>query len=476
MNNLPKHIHIIGIAGVATSALAIAFHKADVKVTGSDKGFYPPVSTELEKQGIDFYAGWHPEKMVAGGLPDVVMIGTASGTQNPETLYIKEHNIPSYSYPEIIGKYFVKKNSIVCAGTWGKTTTSTILSYILLKAGLDPTYMFGGISLSHESAAYLGKSDTSVFEGDEYKSSPTDSRPKFAHYNPTHLLLTSVAWDHADLYPTEKVYFETFEKLVKGIPAEGLLVVNADDEGVARVLRDVTKVKELEPKLVRYGKTSNADYSYSNVQPSKKGLEFDIVHQGKKTAVSSRMFGRFNAENITAAFAMACELGVPPKKIATAIADFKGIKRRFEKRFDGDVTVFDCHAPTPDKVASVLASLREVYDKKIIAVFEPNIGGRERASSAKYDNAFKDADTVVIPRLTKLKITNDQETITKDAPMEGDELCATIAKTHANCLYEKDDNNLVDFLISQAGRSDCVVFLGSHGFRGMIEETIKKLT
>ena len=470
MNNLPKHVHIIGIAGVATSALAIAFHKAGVKVTGSDKGFYPPVSTELEKQGVDFYAGWHPEKMIADGTPDVVMIGTASGTQNPETLYIKEHNIPSYSYPEVIGKYFVKKNSIVCAGTWGKTTISTILSYILLKAGLDPTYMFGGISLSHKSAAYLGKSDWSIFEGDEYKSSPTDSRPKFAHYNPTHLLLTSVAWDHADLYPTEKIYFEAFEKLVKGIPADGLLVVNADDEGVARVLNDVTKTKALEPKLIRYSKTPGADYSYDNVRPSKSGLEFDIIHQSKKITIASPMFGRFNAENITAAFAMACELGVAPKKIASAIADFKGIKRRFEKRFESNITVFDCHAPTPDKVASVLASLREVYDKRIIAVFEPNIGGRERASAAKYDNAFKDADTVIVPRLTKLK-TSDE----KEAPMEGTELAATISKTHKDCTNIEDDDKLVQTIVEEAKKDDCIVFLGSHGFRGMIEETVKKL-
>src|ERR1035437_1798875 len=148
--NLPKRVHIVGIAGVATSALAIAFHKAGVKVTGSDKGFYPPVSTELEKQGINFYAGWHPEKMCSeehagvgakNSLPDVVMIGTASGTQNPETAFAKEHNIPCYSYPEVIGKFFANKNVIVCAGTRGKTSSSALLSHIMLEAGLDPSYM-----------------------------------------------------------------------------------------------------------------------------------------------------------------------------------------------------------------------------------------------------------------------------------------------------------------------------------------------
>ena len=182
------------------------------------------------------------------------------------------------------------------------------------------------------------------------------------------------------------------------------------------------------------------------------------------------MFGRYNAENITAAFATASELGVPSEKIVAAIKDFKGIKRRFEKRFEGEVTVLDCHAPTPDKVASVLASVREVYDKQIIAVFEPNIGGRERASATKYDDAFKNADVVVIPHLTKLKTSDD-----KEKPMEGDELATTIGKMHKNCLYIEDDNNLVNFLVSQVKRDDVIVFLGSHGFRGMIEETVKKL-
>jgi UDP-N-acetylmuramate: L-alanyl-gamma-D-glutamyl-meso-diaminopimelate ligase len=150
MNSSPKHIHIIGICGVATSALAIAFHDKGWKVTGSDKGFFPPVSTELEKHNIYFYAGWHPENI---GNPDIVVIGTASGTLNPETAYIKEKNIPMYSFAEAIGKFFVKEYSIVSTGTWGKTSSSALLSFILEKAELDPTYMFGGVSLSH-SASY----------------------------------------------------------------------------------------------------------------------------------------------------------------------------------------------------------------------------------------------------------------------------------------------------------------------------------
>jgi UDP-N-acetylmuramate: L-alanyl-gamma-D-glutamyl-meso-diaminopimelate ligase len=467
MEKLPKHVHVIGICGVATSALAIAFHKAGVKVTGSDKGFFPPVSTELEKHGISFYAGWHPELMSKDGDPDVVMIGTASGTQNPETLYVKEHGIPSYSYPELIGKYFSKKNSIVVSGTWGKTSSSALLSHIFLSAGMDPTYMFGGISLSHETSAKLGTSDWSIFEGDEYKSSPTDTTAKFFYYKPTHLLLTAVSWDHADLYPTEDSYFAAFDKLVKGMPTEGFIVANKDNAGVKKVTDNSNK------KIVWYGK--NADYSYSNIEQSKNGLSFDISHADQTFKITSPLLGTFQAENITGCFAMASEFGIAAEKTIAAIASFKGMKRRLEKRLDGTttargITIFDDIAHSPEKALSVVRNLRGIYSGKIIAIFEPNIGGREREAATKYDNAFKDTDIVIIPRLTKLKVAEDGS-----APMEGRELANTIAKTHSNTEYIEDDTALVDFLISQTKKGDCIAFLGSHGFRGMIEETVQKL-
>lgn len=448
-----KHIHIIGICGVATSALAVAFHKKGWKVTGSDKGFFPPVSTELEKHGIHFYAGWHPENV---GTPDVVVIGTASGSQNPETLYVREKNIPMYSFAEAIGKFFVKEYSIVATGTWGKTSSSALLSHILSVAGLDPTYMFGGISLSHDSSALLTDSTYSIFEGDEYKSSPTDTTPKFVYYRPTHLLLTAVSWDHADLYPTEQSYFDTFKKLISNIPATGLVVANKDN----------AKVCELVTTAIWYG-SHDADYVYTDVKQSKDGLKFKINGHD----VYSPMIGAFQAENITGCFAMAHKLGISEEKIVEAIASFKGMKRRLEKRYEGTVTVFDDIAHSPEKAASVLKNLRAIYSGDITAIFEPNTGGRQRGSQAKYDHAFENATSVIIPRLTKIKIAED----VTDQPMEGDELAKVIGVTHAHTRYIENDENVVSAIVSQTKKDDCIVFLGSHGFRGMIEETITSL-
>lgn len=445
-----KHIHIIGIAGVATSALASAFQEKGWKVTGSDKGFFPPVSTELEKAGIPFYAGWHPEKI---GRPDIIVAGGAgTSLSNPEIIYAKENNIPLLSFAEALGKYFVKKNSIVVTGTWGKTTISSLLSFIMLEAGMDPSYFTGGVSLSHKTGALAG-SDWSIVEGDEYQTAIWDKRPKFDYYSPTHLLLTSVSWDHADLYPTEEAYYKVFEGLVNKV---NMVIACKNNDGAKKVIG--------ERKVIWYGK-KDADYTYTDVKHTKEGLEFSI----NATAIRSPMLGRFNVENITAAFAMAREIGITAEVIVEAIKNFQGIKRRLEKRYEGKVTIFDCHAPTPEKAGSVLESLREVYENKIIAIYEPNIGGRQKASADMYDGAFKNADLVIIPRLTKLKIGGDEK------PMEGNELAQVILKTHKNVLYIEDDEELVKKIAGEAKSGDVIVFLGSHGFRGMIEETITSL-
>jgi UDP-N-acetylmuramate: L-alanyl-gamma-D-glutamyl-meso-diaminopimelate ligase len=467
VNTDPKRIHIIGICGVATGALAAAFHKKGWKVTGSDKGFYPPVSTALEQLGITFYAGWHPEKIEESGRPEIIVAGgVGTSPSNPEIIWAKEQGIPVVSFAEALGRYIVKKNSIVTAGTWGKTTTSALLSFILIQSGMDPSYFTGGLSLSHEAGA-LSNTDWSVVEGDEYQTSISDKKPKFAYYSPTHLLLTSVSWDHADLYPTERDYFAAFEKLISGIPDTGLLVVCADDPGVQKVLTTTHK-KDV---ALTYGKESSANYYYHSIQHTKNGLNFIIDYQGSSVSITSPMLGRFNAENITACFAMAHAIGVPTEKIVAGIQEFKGIKRRFEKRYEGDRTLFDCHAPTPEKAASVLESLREVYSNKIIAIYEPNIGGRQRASAAAYDHAFKDATVVIIPRLTKLKVAE----VETDRPMEGEELATTIKKTHPHVSYIEDDEQVIRTATSEAHKDDVIVFLGSHGFRGMIEEIASEL-
>lgn len=462
----PKKIHFIGICGVAMSAVAAALWKRGFQVTGSDAGFFPPISTHLAKLGIPYYSGWHPEKMIEGGAPDLVVVGNAAGSQNPEFLYAQEHKIPFISYPEAVGKYLVKAKSIVVSGTYGKTTSSALLAHIFTQAGLRPSYMTGGLTQNEAPAAVIEDSDWSIVEGDEYSTAKWDRLAKFFHYKPTHLLLTAIKWDHADLYPTEQEYFEAFRKLIGLVPADGIIAACIDTKTLPEILRESKR------KYVSYGKSAKAEYRYENVKQDTQGISFDIVHGDKTYAVESPLLGAYNAENITGCFAMAAEAGIPPSKIIEGVKTFMGMKRRMEKRHSKDVTVIDDIAHSPEKAQSVLENLRLIYPGLIVAVYEPNSGNRTAQSKPGYKDAFKNADTVVIPRLTKLKI----DPAHPEKTFDGEELAATIAESHKEVHYMDDDEALVDFLALGRNKGDVIVFLGSHGFRGMIEETIKKLT
>lgn len=472
MNQTSKHIHFIGICGVAMSALAIAFKKAGWQVTGSDAGFFPPISTNLEKQGVDFYPGWHPDRMVKRGIPDLIVVGNVAGSTNPEWLYVKKNGLNYKSYPEVIAEYLVAPNSIVCAGTYGKTTSAALMTWILKENGFDPRYMFGGLSLNGIDAAGMTESSYSVLEGDEYKTSRSDSRPKFAHYSPTHLLLTSVVWDHADVYPTEERYVHAFQQLYDMMPKKGVRVIS---EKAKKVIH--TK----EGSLMSYGQDFSNNYQYADIQQSKTGVAFDIIHEDKTYHIQTSTLGEFMADNMTGCFALAHQIGIEPNDIITAMQSFKGIKRRLEKRYEGNITVFDDIAHSPSKAEAILHSLRSIYSGKIIAIFEPNTGNRKHAAMPAYDHAFAGADEVIIPRLTKIKV----DTLDQDLPFDGAELAAIIQKTHSRVHHIDDDQALIKHIIESTkkddlssvalAKEDVVVFLGSHGFRGMIEELVTSL-
>ncbi len=460
-----KRIHFIGICGVAMSGLAVACKNNGYKVTGSDAGFFPPVSTYLEKNKINFYPGWHPEKMIEDGAPDLVVVGNFVGSSNPEWLYVQEHQIPYQSYPEFIANNIIKKNSIVAAGTYGKTSTTSLLSFVLKEAGLDPSYMFGGVAVQDNfHSAAITKSDYSVLEGDEYKTANWDPRPKFSLYSPTHLLLTSIEWDHADIYPTEQNYFDTFQTLIQSIPTSGTIVACIDNKNIKQMIQTSAA------RVITYGKTE-ADFSYHNLISTKDGLHFTITHADQSYEIKSPLLGDYMAANITGCFALAYTLGIEPGKITEAITKYQGIKRRLEKRYEGEITIIDDIAHSPAKAKSVLQTLRSLYAGKIIAVFEPNTGNRQREAIPGYAHAFEAADEVIVPRLTKIKIADH----VVSPPMDGLELRDAIGLTHHHAELIEEDDRLVELIKKNTHPGDVVVFLGSHGWRGMVEMLIEKL-
>ena len=502
-------IHFIGICGVAMSALAAAFHKEGWQVSGSDVGFFPPISDYLKDNKISFYPGWHADRALqsfsGGGKNDeIVVVGNVAGSTNAEFLYARKNNLNYKSYPEVIAEYIVQKNSLVCAGTYGKTSTAALLTLILTNAGLDPTYMFGGLSANLPVSARINgvddemikvvklnkRSDSpvstnvatrqfnhsnsgwSVLEGDEYKTSRWDSRPKFKLYSPTHLLLTSVSWDHADIYPTEETYFQAFKDLTAMIPADGLIVACADAANINKIISANTNGT----KIIKYGKDQSADYVYYDVAQTNQGISFKIKSGGEEYNISTPILGEHMAENICGCFAMARELGVEEKIILDTIAEFKGIKRRLEKRFEPQggpfgsrITVYDDLGHSPAKAAASLRTLRAIYpNSKITAIFEPNTGNRKLQSAPSYAHAFRDADEVIIPMLTKIKTDPNDP----DPPFDGVKLTEIISQTHPRAVFINNDDKLIEHLKNNLKEDGVVVFLGSHGFRGMIERLI----
>jgi UDP-N-acetylmuramate: L-alanyl-gamma-D-glutamyl-meso-diaminopimelate ligase len=263
------------------------------------------------------------------------------------------------------------------------------------------------------------------------------------------------------MYPTEESYFDEFKKLISSIPSTGVIVANKDNSGVMKVVS----------KAIFYGK-ENADYTYHDITQTKNGLSFIISNKGIDYKIESPMIGEFQAENITACFAMAHTTGIEPTKIINAMKTFKGLKRRLEKRYEGKVTVFDDIAHSPAKAKATLDTLRTIYPQnKIIAVFEPNTGNRQIEAIPQYDHAFNAAHSVIIPRLTQIK----KNLLEENETMDGKVLAQILQKTHAAVWYIEDDASLVTHIKNTTQKGDVVVFLGSHGFRGMIEELIEQL-
>ena len=232
-------------------------------------------------------------------------------------------------------------------------------------------------------------------------------------------------------------------------------------------------------QTVIYGKSPTAIYQFSNLSVQDGGLQFQITHKSKTYNLKTNLLGSYMSDNLCAAFAMAHQIGIEPEVIVKAIESFKGIKRRLEKRFEGDITVIDDIAHSPAKARSVLETLREIYlgkiprsarndSPRVVAIFEPNTGNRQIESIPSYDNQFIAADEVIIPRLTQIKRDPN-----KSEPMDGAKLAEVIGQTHTNVKYIDDDNKLINYLTNKLNPGDVIVFLGSHGFRGMIEELIK---
>ena len=403
LNHFPasiRHVHIMGICGTGMAALAGMLKSSGFHVTGSDQQVYPPMSDFLAAAGIPIQEGFKPENLIP--RPDLVVVGNVITRKNPEAIALAELKIPYASFPQTLAHFFLRdRKSLVVAGTHGKTTTSSLLASLLHAAGHDSGFMIGGIVREFGRNFHLGSGRYFVVEGDEYDTAFFDKGPKFLHYQPHIAVITSIEFDHADIYADLDQIKESFRKLVRIMPADGCLVACLDSRDVREVVADAPC------PVLGYGLAPDLDWQLVEPVVTPDGTTFAAWHRGELFGrFTSVMPGRHNALNALAVIAVLHRLGIDCQSMSRGLAAFQGVKRRQEVRGEADgITVIDDFAHHPTAVRETLLALKDAYaGRRLIAVFEPRTNSsRRKVFQQDYVSAFDAADQVVIKEAEPLK-------------------------------------------------------------------------
>jgi len=391
--------YFLGIAGSAMASIAVLLKQKGHEVWGTDTGIYPPMSDFLEDNNIPVKQGFSIDNLKTQF--DYAVIGNAMSRGNEEVEYILNHKLPFISLPELIRNEFIRSHkNIVITGTHGKTTTTTLMSWVLEVAGLSPSFMIGGIAKNFNSSVQLGKGQYFVIEGDEYDSAFFDKRPKFIHYFADHLIINNIEFDHADIYKDLESIQDGFKKMIRTLPADGQIIANADSPAVHKVLDPVYS------RLNMFGKNSSNDWSY---QIGKKGNDFFILNNGEKVREEPFTFpfpGEFQIQNALAVAAVAKDIGVSWERITEAFNTFKGVKRRQEYwgQWQG-ADVYDDFAHHPTAIKVTLQAMKNKFpEKRLVALFEPRTNTTVRNFfQDELAEAFNAADVVLITPLHRLE-------------------------------------------------------------------------
>jgi UDP-N-acetylmuramate: L-alanyl-gamma-D-glutamyl-meso-diaminopimelate ligase len=396
MSETPRHVHFVAIGGTGMGSFAGLLHARGIRVTGSDEKLYPPMSTLLEHWGIPVQQGFRAENVLEHPA-DLVVIGNAVRANNPEARAAIDEGLPYRSFPDALYELAIAgRHSVVISGTHGKTTTTSLVAALLHGTGRDPSLLVGGHSLDFEGSFREGQGEHFVVEGDEYDTAFFDKTPKFLHYGARTLVVTSVEFDHADIYRDLEHVKQAFRTLVSRLPADGTLVAALDHAGV----RDV--IAQAPCRVVGYGLETRDAHAWraSALVADAEGTRFDVYRGGRFAArVRVPLFGRVNVENALAALATVDALGVPLEEAARALASFRGVKRRQEVRGEErGIIVIDDFAHHPTAVRATLDALRARFpERRRVAVFEPRTNtSRRKLFQRDYAESFEGADWVVV--------------------------------------------------------------------------------
>lgn len=444
------------------ASVAAELHRAGFEVTGSDTGFYPPMGTFLEEQGVKTLHGFDPSHLPENGL---IVVGNAVSRGNVELEAALSNGLPLISLSELIARRHIgRRKSAVVTGTHGKTTTTSMLAHILRSAGREPGWMIGGIPLDLPAPCALGRGDEFVIEGDEYDVVYYDKRPKFMLYKPFYAIISGVEFDHADIYPDLAAIELQFRRFARLIPQNGCLVVNGDDE------LSMSISEEAFCKVVTFGTGENCDWMLKK-KSDKTADEFELVTKDEISPISINLPGEHNLKNGVAAVALACEIGVCKDVALRVLADFRGVSRRLELVVNTDkLIIYDDFAHHPTAIKATLSAVRKRHPEHILwAVLEPRSNTMVRNyHSRELTEALAIADRAIIGKLHR------QEKIPVHLRLDRNVIQSELEHSGVNTFSSDKVDELVDFVSRNQTGKDVVVIMSNVGFDG-IREKLKKL-
>lgn len=471
--NKPKHIHLIGICGTAMASLAGMLKERGFRVTGSDAAAYPPMSDFLRDLGIPVAQPFDVKNLEP--TPDLVVIGNAVSRGNVELEHVLDQRIDFCSLPQLLHDEFLRgKEVIVVAGTHGKTTTTSMLSWIFHSAGLDPSFLIGGIAENFGSSFHLGSGKHFILEGDEYDTAFFDKGPKFLHYFPDAVILTSVEFDHADIYKDLDAVETAFKRLVNLVPQRGRIIAFDGASGEA------TESPSLERSLAkafcpveRYGIAPQANWQIGDLGFEPSRTSWTVRHDGRPWGqFDSALAGEYNVWNAAAAAAMAFSCGISCEAIAAALHTFKSVKRRLEVKAQvNGITIIDDFAHHPTAIAGTLKALRGRYaGARLWAILEPRSNTlRRRILQNDLARSLALADEIVVAGVFR------SEAVPENERLELPALAAEIERNGRRARLLPDADTIVKTVAAEMRSGDVVAILSNGGFGGIYEKLPARL-
>lgn len=437
------HIHILGICGTFMGGIACLAKELGHRVSGSDQNIYPPMSTQLEKLGIELHDGYHPNAFKEE--PDVVVIGNALSRGNSAVEYVLDKGIRYQSGPEWLAEHVLQNRHVLAvAGTHGKTTTTSMLSWILEYCGMNPGFLIGGVPENFGVSARLGQSPFFVVEADEYDTAFFDKRSKFVHYHPRTCLLNNLEFDHADIFPDLAAIEKQFHHLIRTVPGNGLVLTPIHDDNLNNVLK-----MGLWSLHQTFG-LNTGEWHAENI--SLQGNSFEVWHQNTLLGkVEWSLIGSYNVHNAIACIAAAAHAGMIPKYAIEALSQFKSVKRRMElKGIYKEIALYDDFAHHPTAIKLTLEALRSKVGKQKIHALLDLRSNTMRLGTHKEDlpNAVKIADEVYIYQSPDVK-WNVEEIAQKMLP--------------PSKVY-KQTQSLIEDVINKAKANEHILVMSNGGF------------